>query len=163
MILVGNQLQAQGIKVNNQTVNPAVLFRGWELADSDVPCNLTHGNYDFAEFAWLATADPTSIYQLYHSKFDPSQGDHSGQNYSRTNIPEMDRILDENNRTVDLLKIQANMKKAQELYVDPANAFPEVALYNWRTVLLKNPAMHNIANNGSASTQTWNLEDWWKS
>jgi ABC-type transport system substrate-binding protein len=163
MILVANQLGAAGIKVNNTTVSNQTLFNGWEIAGSDVPCNLTHGNYDIGEWAWVATPDPTSIYQVYHSKFDPSLGDHSGQNYSRTNIPEFDRILDENNRTLDLIKIRDNMKKAQELFIDPANAFPEVALYNWRTVLLKNPALHNVVNNGSASIQTWNLEDWWRS
>jgi peptide/nickel transport system substrate-binding protein len=163
MILVGNQLGAAGIKVNNQAVNPSVLFRGWELADSDVPCNLTHGNFDFTEFAWIADPDPTAIHALYHSKFDPSQGDHSGQNYIRVSNPDLDRLLDENNGTLDLIKIRDNMRKIQEFYVDPANAFPEIALYNWRTVLLKSPAMHNIANNGSATTQAWNIVDWWKS
>jgi peptide/nickel transport system substrate-binding protein len=163
MILVGNQLSAQGIKVTTQPVNPAVLLTGWELAVNDVPCNVTHGNYDIAEFAWKADPDPTSILQLYHSRFDPSQGDHSGSNYIRVNIPELDRLLDENSRTVDRVKIRDNMATIQKLYVDPANAFPEVALYNWRTVMLKHPALHNIANNGSASTQTWNLEDWWRS
>jgi peptide/nickel transport system substrate-binding protein len=163
MILVGSQLAAQGIKVTNQAVNPAILLTGWDLAVNDVPCNLTHGNYDFAEFAWKADPDPTSIQTLYHSRFNPDEGDHGGQNYIRVSIPEMDRLLDENSGTIDRVKIRDNMAEIQKLYVDPANAFPEVALYNWRTVMLKNPALHNIANNGSASTQTWNIEDWWRS
>jgi peptide/nickel transport system substrate-binding protein len=162
MVLVANQLAAQGIKTNNQAVNSSILFKGWTLADSDVPCNLTHGNYDYAEFAWLSTPDPLGIYQLYHSKYDPSLGDHSGQNYIRFNNPEADKLLDEANTTVDLVKIRDNFKRLQEIYVDPANAFPEVALYNWRTVLLKIPALKNVVNNGSSATQTWNLEDWWR-
>ena len=64
--------------------------------------------------------------------------------------------------TVDLTKIGSAMSTIQKLYVDPANAFPEVALYNWTTVMLKSPKLHNVANNGSASVQTWNLEDWWR-
>jgi len=28
--------------------------------------------------------------------------------------------------------------------------------------MLKAPKMHNIANNGSSSVQTWNIEDWWR-
>jgi peptide/nickel transport system substrate-binding protein len=163
MILVANQFSALGIKVTNQTVDPGVVFMGWTLADSDVPCNLTHGNYDFAEIAWLGDPDPIAVASLYHSRFIPDVGDHAGLNVIRVNDPVLDRILDENIRTVDLLKIRDNMATVQKLYVDPANAFPEVALYNWRTVLLKSPAMHNIANNGSASTQTWNIEDWWRS
>ena len=54
------------------------------------------------------------------------------------------------------------MSTIQKLYVDPANAFPEIALYNWTTVMLKSPKLHNVANNGSASVQTWNIEDWWR-
>jgi hypothetical protein len=54
------------------------------------------------------------------------------------------------------------MSTIQKLYADPANAFPEIALYNWTTVMLKSPKLHNVANNGSASVQTWNLEDWWR-
>lgn len=162
MVLMASQLAAIGIKVTNQAVNPSILFKGWSLADSDVPCNLTHGNFDVAEFAWVSTPDPTSIYQLYDSKFDPSQGDHSGQNYIRINNPTVDQILETNNTTVDLQVIKDNMAKLQQLYVDPANHFPEVALYNWRTVNLVGSKLHNFSGNGSASVQTWNLEDWWK-
>ncbi len=28
--------------------------------------------------------------------------------------------------------------------------------------MLEAPKLHNVANNGSASTQTWNIEDWWR-
>jgi ABC-type transport system substrate-binding protein len=162
LTLLASQLAPLGIKLKVTAVQPAILLAGWNAKDSDVPCNVTHGNYDVAEFAWIATPDPTSIYQLYHSKFDPSKGDHSGQNFSRTNIPALDKLLDENNSTLDLLKIKENMATAQRLYVDPANAFPEIALYNWRIVMLKSPKLHNISNNGSAATQTWNIEDWWR-
>jgi ABC-type transport system substrate-binding protein len=163
MILVGNQFRSIGVSLNNQTISPALFLTGWNLTENDVPCNVTHGNYDVAEFAWGASPDPTEIFALYHSRFDPSTGDHSGQNFIRVSIPELDRLLDENNKSLDLLKIRENMARIQEIYVDPANAFPEVALYNWRTVLIKNPAMRNIVNNGTTSTSTWNIEDWWRS
>ena len=64
--------------------------------------------------------------------------------------------------TVNLDDIKTAMSNFQKSYTDPAQAFPEIALYNWTTVMLKSPAMHNIANNGSASVQTWNIEDWWR-
>ncbi len=162
LTLLSSQLNKIGIKVVVNPTTPATIFAGWTGKDSDVLCNLTHGNYDVAEFAWLATPDPTGIYTLYHSKFDPSVGDHSGQNYIRVNNPELDKLLDANNTTVDLKVIKDNMAKIQDFYVNPANAFPEIALYNWRTVLLKIAKMHNVVNNGSASTQTWNIEDWWR-
>jgi ABC-type transport system substrate-binding protein len=89
-------------------------------------------------------------------------GDHSGQNYIRVNIPALDTLLNDQESTVDLLKIKDDESKIQALYIDPANAFPEIALYDWTTVLLKNPKLHNVQDNGSASVQTWNLEDWWR-
>ncbi len=162
LTLLANQLLPLGIKVTVTGVPPATLFAGWVSAGSDVPCNLTHGNYDVAEFAYLATPDPTGIHRSFLSKFDPSLGDHSGQNYSRVNIPELDALLDPLIRTVDLVKIRDSMAKIQELYINPANAFPEIALYNWRTVMLKSLKMHNISNNGSDTGQTWNMEDWWR-
>jgi hypothetical protein len=64
--------------------------------------------------------------------------------------------------SVDLSAIKNAMYDFQAHYTDPAQAFPEIALYNWTTVMLKSPKMHNIANNGSSSVQTWNIEDWWR-
>jgi ABC-type transport system substrate-binding protein len=76
--------------------------------------------------------------------------------------PAVDKDMDTIKTSVDLPKIQEAMADFQKIYTDPAQAFPEIALYNWTTVMLKSPKMHNIANNGSASVQTWNIEDWWK-
>jgi peptide/nickel transport system substrate-binding protein len=160
--LVGNQLKPLGIKLTVKGVPPATVFAGWGVIAADTPCNTTHGNFDVAEFAWVATPDPTSIYGLYLSTKDPSLGDHSGQNYIRVKIPQLDTLLNEINTTLDLVKIQADTSIIQKLYVDPANAFPEIALYNWTTVMLKSPKLHNVSNNGSASVQIWNIEDWWK-
>ena len=160
--LVNSQLTPLGIKIDVKGVPAATVFAGWSQIAASAPCNTTHGNFDVVEFAWVATPDPGSNYVVYLSTKDPSQGDHSGQNYIRVNNPDLDAALTTVKTTVDLAKIQTAMATFQKLYVDPANAFPEIALYNWTTVMLKSPKMHNIANNGSASVQTWNIEDWWR-
>ncbi len=160
--LVASQLKPLGINLTVKGVPPATVFAGWGVIAADTPCNTTHGNFDVAEFAWVATPDPVSIYGLYLSTKDPSLGDHSGQNYVRVSNPDLDTLLNTIQTTVDLQKIKDSMSTIQKLYVDPANAFPEIALYNWTTVMLKSPKLHNVANNGSASVQTWNLEDWWR-
>lgn len=160
--LVASQLKPLGINTTVKVATAATLFGGWGTTAADTPCNLTHGNYDYTEFAWVSTPDPVSIYLLYISTADPSVGDHSGQNYIRVNNPDLDTLLKEIQSTVDLLKIKDDMSKIQKLYIDPANAFPEIPLYDWTTVLLKNPKLHNVQDNGSASVQTWNLEDWWR-
>lgn len=162
LTLVASQLKPLGINLTVKGVPPATVFAGWSQIAADTPCNTTHGNFDVAEFAWVGTPDPVSIYGLYLSTKDPSAGDHSGQNYIRVNNPDLDKLLNTIQTTVDLPTIGAAMSTIQKLYVDPANAFPEVALYNWTTVMLKSPKLHNIANNGSSSIQVWNIEDWWR-
>jgi peptide/nickel transport system substrate-binding protein len=167
LTLVASQVQPLGIKfdLTNLATDPGILFAGWNDAGSDVPCNLTHGNFEVTEFAWVSTPDPLGIYGVYHSKYDPTtNATHAGSNYIRLHNDTVDTGLDTSLRSVDLLKIKDEFGKIQDLYVDPANGFPEIALYNWRTVLLNNKAkVHNVVNNSTAATQNWNIEDWWRS
>ena len=160
--LLSSQLQPLGMKINVKGVPAATVFAGWTEIAADTPCNTTHGNFDVVEFAWVGTPDPGSNYYLYHSKYDPDEGDHAGQNYIRIHNKDVDAAMDVIKTSVDLPKIKEAMADFQKIYVDPANAFPEIALYNWTTVMLKSSKMHNIANNGSSSVQTWNIEDWWR-
>ena len=43
------KLAPLGIKfdLTNVATDSGILFAGWNDAGSDVPCNLTHGNFDF--------------------------------------------------------------------------------------------------------------------
>ncbi|MGD0248852.1 MAG: peptide ABC transporter substrate-binding protein [Candidatus Limnocylindrales bacterium] len=163
LTLLASQLQQIGVKLDVKPV-PTVpdLFGGWTEQGADVPCNTTHGNFDVAEFAWVAGLDPLGIYLLYYSTYDPSQGDHSGVNYIRVNNPALDQLLDQLKRTVDLNKVRTIMFQIQDIYVNPDNAFPEIPLYYWKTVVLKNTAMHNVVNNATSATNSWNIEDWFK-
>jgi len=160
--LLNSQVKDLGIKIDAKAVPPATVFAGWTSIPADTPCNTTHGNYDVAEFAWVGTPDPGSNAFLYNAKYNPDKGDHSGQNYIRVDIPEVNDAMDTIVSSVDLPKIKEAMSTFQKDYADPAKAFPEIALYNWTTVMLKSPKMHNIANNGSSSVQSWNIEDWWR-
>ncbi len=164
LTLLASQLQQIGAKLDVKGVpSTPDLFGGWEEQGSDVPCNTTHGNFDVAEFAWVTGIDPVNgIYFLYRSDLDPTLGDHSGQNYIRVKNADLDKMLGDMLRTVDLSLIKTDMWKIQDLYVDPANAFPEIPLYNWKTVILKNTKLHNVVNNATSATNTWNIEDWWR-
>ena len=164
---MASQVKPLGINIDLKDVaaDPSILFAGWNAPGADVPCNLTHGNFDVAEFAWVATPDPNGIYNLYSSLYDPTTNPtHGGSNYIRIKDPSIDASLETALRSVDLLKIKDEMAKIQTAYVDPANGFPEIALYNWRTVLLNNRRRSTTSsNNSTAATQTWNVEDWWRS
>jgi peptide/nickel transport system substrate-binding protein len=162
LTLLGSQLAPLGIKITPKGVPSKNVFGGWTTFPADTPCNTTHGNFDVVEFAWVGSPDPGGNYFLYHSKFDPDTGDHSGQNYIRVHNPDVDKEMDTVATSVDLNAIKVAMSDFQKTYTDPAQAFPEIALYNWTTVMLKAPKMHNISNNGSSAVQTWNMEDWWR-
>ena len=163
LTLVASQLKPYGINLTVKGVPASPdLFGGWTQVAADTPCNTTHGNFDVAEFAWVSGIDPTAIYYLYLSTMDPSQGDHSGSNYIRVNNPDLDAMLKEMVATVDLNQVRTDMAKIQALYIDPVNAFPEIPLYDWKTVELVNPKMHNVVNNSTSATNTWNIEDWWR-
>jgi peptide/nickel transport system substrate-binding protein len=163
MTLVATQLKQIGVLLDTKQVPTTPdLFGGWTQQGSDVPCNTTHGNFDVAEFAWVSSIDPAGLYPLYYSTYDPSKGDHSGVNYIRVNNPALDAALNELVTTTDLTKIQAAMGTIQDIYVNPDNAFPEIPLYFWKTVELVGTTMHNVVNNATSATNTWNIEDWWR-
>jgi peptide/nickel transport system substrate-binding protein len=155
-------LKPLGINLTVKGVPAANVFAGWTSTPADTPCNTTHGNFDVVEFAWVASPDPGANATLYQTKFIPDKGDHAGQNYIRVSKPEVDDAMNTVLTTVDITKIKDAMDTFQKIYTDPAQAFPEIPLYNWTTVMLKNPKLHNIANNGTSSEQIWNLEDWWR-
>jgi peptide/nickel transport system substrate-binding protein len=163
LTLLVAQLAQIGVKLDVKPV-PTIpdLFGGWSLQGADVPCNTTHGNFDVAEFAWVSGVDPDGIVLLYESKYDPSQGDHSGSNYIRVNNPTLDTTLVAMNNTVDLIKVRQDMETVQDLYANADNAFPEIPLYFWKTVELKATSLHNVVNNATSATNTWNIEDWWR-
>jgi ABC-type transport system substrate-binding protein len=168
LTLVGSMLQANiGVKYNVTPV-PSTnggMFPGWNDAPADTPCNLTRGNFDVAEFAWVPGIDPVgAVYTTYLSKYDPSNEatGHGGNNEIRVNIAAIDTALNDANATVDLTKVAADMKTFQQIYTDPTQAFPEIPLYFWKTAILKGTTMHNVVNNPTSATNTWNIEDWWR-
>jgi peptide/nickel transport system substrate-binding protein len=161
LTLLASQLKELGINLEVfPTPSTPGLFGGW-TTPADTKCNLTHGNFDVAEFAWVSSPDPSGNYLTYYSTYDPSLGDHSGANYARVKDPKVDAALDAIKTTVDLDKVKTASADFQKIYVDPANAFPEVALYPWKTVVLKNPKLMNVANNATNATNTWNISDLW--
>jgi peptide/nickel transport system substrate-binding protein len=161
LALLAGQFEAVGIGLEVSAVPGADSFGGWDDVAADTPCNLAHGTFDVAQLAWGFGIVPTSAYLGYHSSQVPSEGDHLGMNYSGLADPAVDRHLETVIASLDPSVIAEAMGAFQELYVDPADAFPEVPLYFWKDVLLRDPRMHNVIAN-PASVGTWNIEDWWR-
>jgi peptide/nickel transport system substrate-binding protein len=158
--LVAAQLAKIGIKVDPTPV-PAQpnLFGEWDAVAADTPCNLIHGNYDVADFAWVAPLDPTGSYNVYHSSGIPDDPPHNGQNNTRTSIPELDKAWDEVISNIDLVKIRDAMYTVQDIY---SSNVIEIPLFYWKNVYLVNPKLHNVVGNPTTATVLWNIEDFWR-
>lgn len=154
------QMAKIGVKVNvNPVPSQPNLFGEWDAVADDTPCNLIHGNYDVAQFAFVAPLDPTGSYNVYHSRGIPDAEPHNGQNNTRTAIPELDKAWDEVISNIDPVKIRDAMHVVQDVY---SQNVIEVPLFYWKNAYLYNPKLHNVTGNPTTSQVVWNIEDWWR-
>lgn len=158
---LAKSLQAIGIKLNlNFVDSTAVFFANWPEVKADTKCNLAHGNYDTAEFAYVLSFDLFGNYYYgYHSEqipTDANKGD--GYNYLRLVSADMDAAIDVLKsaiKTEDQLKAAY---KIQEVYV---NEVPEVVLYYRNEARGVSVKLQNYFMNPSTASDMWNIEDWW--
>lgn len=158
--LVAAQMAKIGIKVNAKPVpaNPD-LFGGWDAVAADTPCNLIHGNYDVAMFAWVAPFDPLGSYNVYTCGGIPEDNPtHSGQNNTRTCDPALDAAWNQVKGNVDLAKVRDGMWAVQDFYTSHVI---EIPLFYWKNAYLVNPKLHNIVGNLTTSEVFGNLDDIW--
>ena len=139
-------------------VNSAQIFGGWDAEAADSPCNLIHGTYDVAMFAWVSPLDPIGSYNVYTCAGIPDAAPHSGQNNTRTCDPAVDAIWNTVKGSVDFAKIGAAMADWQRYYNQNV---VEVPLFLWKDVYLVNPKLQNITGNPTTSGVLWNVQDWW--
>jgi peptide/nickel transport system substrate-binding protein len=159
LTLLASWLQQIGVKLNVKPVpaNPD-FFGGWQQTAADTPCNLQHGNYDLAEFAWSYSPDPLGSYLVYHSSGNPDLAPHQGQNTTRTNVTDIDKAWDTVKTSVDPAVIKEALGTFQDLYYKNV---VEIPLYNWRQVWLSNGKVQNYLPNPTQYGVTWNTGDWW--
>jgi peptide/nickel transport system substrate-binding protein len=160
---LAGQLQAVGIKLNlNFVDSTAVLFANWPDVAADTKCNLSHGNYDTSEFAYVLSFDLFGdYYYSYHTDqipTDANKGD--GYNYLRFSNPEMDAALDTLKSAIQADAQLEAVYTVQQLYIDQV---PEVVLYYRAEVRGVSAKLNNFLKNPGTSSDMWNVEDWWLS
>jgi peptide/nickel transport system substrate-binding protein len=156
--LIASQLKPVGIKVTpTQTKD---IFAGWNDVPATTPCNLVHGTFDVAEFAYQSPLDPLGGYNVYSSTGIPDAAPHNGQNTARTNIPALDAAYNAVKSSVDFSKVRDAMFTIQDIYASSQNNF-ELPLYLKKDVWLVNPKLHNFTGNPTISAGEWNIGDWW--
>ena len=158
--LVASQLKAIGIKVDVNAKPSSDVFGGWNDTKADTLCNLQHGNFDVAEFAYVSPLDPLGSYNVYHSSGIPDVAPHNGQNVTRISLPALDTAYDTVKSSVDFLKVRDAMFSIQDIYGSDQNTY-ELPLYYRKDVWLVNPKLHNFTGNPTTSAGEWNIGDWW--
>ncbi len=161
MTLAAGDLKKIGIKatVNAKPASPDV-FGGWNDAAPDTKCNLIHGNYDVAEFAWVSPLDPLSSFNVYTCQGIPDAAPHNGQNNTRICLPDLDAAWNAVKSNVDFAKVRDAMYKVQDIYTGAENTY-ELPLFNRKDVYLVSPKLHNFAANPTTYQAAGNVGDWW--
>jgi peptide/nickel transport system substrate-binding protein len=153
-------LQKVGIQLElNFVDSTAVYFANWPDVAPDTKCNLAHGQYDTAEFAYVLSFDLFgNYYYSYHSEQIPTdENNGDGYNYLRYSNADMDAAL---NTLKEAILTEDQLKAAytiQEIYVEQA---PEVALYYRNEARGVAANLKNFLKNPSTSSDMWNIEDW---
>jgi peptide/nickel transport system substrate-binding protein len=157
--LVASQLKAIGIKVDVTAAPSTDVFGGWAQTTDQTKCNLVHGTFDVAEFAYVSPLDPMGGYNVYTSQGIPDAAPHNGQNTARINLPALDDAYNAVKNSVDPAVVKAAMAKVQDIYVTDQNTY-ELPLYMRKDVWLVKPRIHNFTGNPTTSAGEWNIGDW---
>jgi peptide/nickel transport system substrate-binding protein len=157
--LVASQLKAIGIKADVTAAPSSDVFGGWDAVKADTKCNLQHGTFDVAEFAYVSPLDPLGGYNVYSTIGIPDNAPHNGQNISRISLPALDDAYNAVKNSVDPAVVKAAMWKVQDIYVSDQNTY-ELPLYMRKDVWLVKPRVHNFTGNPTTSAGEWNIGDW---
>ena len=158
---LAKSLMAIGIKLNLSFVDgTTVLFAAWPDLAADTKCNLAHGTYDLAEYAYILSFDLFgNYYYSYHSEQIPTEANKgNGYNNLRLDDPDMDAAIDVLRKAINPAdQVQATYK-IQDLYI--ANV-PEIVLYYRAEARGVSVKLRNFLKNPSTSSDMWNIQDWW--
>jgi peptide/nickel transport system substrate-binding protein len=160
--LVATQLKAIGIKADVTAAPSGDVFGGWNAVKDSTACNLEHGNFDVAEFAYVSPLDPLGGYLVYSTVGNPDTGAHDGQNVTRISIPALDDAYNAVKGSVDPTVVKAAMFKVQDIYVSDQNTY-ELPLYARKDVWLVKPRVHGFTGNPTTSAGPWNIGEWYVS
>ncbi len=149
-----------GVELLN-TPAPETVFAGWNEVENDAECNLSHGNYDTSEFAWVQTFDLFGSFYGYHSSRIPTdENNGEGNNYVRLNDETMDEVLDRLFGATDPADQAAIGAEFQSLHTELQ---PETVLYYRSSARVVNANLENFFKNPGTSSDMWNIEDWYLS
>jgi peptide/nickel transport system substrate-binding protein len=129
---------------------------------------MTGFDYQSIIFAWVGSPDPYSNNVIWLSTAIPEQCpprladadecDYSGQNYTRTSLPEVDELLNAADREPDPVTRAAIYNEADLLLAQ--NAVTVIPLFQKPTQLGYKSSISGVKDNPTQDGFTWNIEEW---
>lgn len=113
---------------------------------------LYSGQYDLGLYAWVSNIDPNNIF-LWNSKQHPP----AGQNYTRYSNPEIDKLTEAGNATVNTAERAKIYKRIQMLLAEDA---PMMPLLVWTTLNVVNQRIEGFKPNPTSAGNLWNCHEW---
>jgi peptide/nickel transport system substrate-binding protein len=129
---------------------------------------MTGFDYQTIIFAWVGSPDPYGNNSIWLSTSIPEacppkqakEGscDSSGQNYTRTNVPAVDQLLNQADREVDVATRTALLNEADRQLA--VNAVTVIPLFQKPTQLGYRSTVTGVRDNPTVDGFTWNIEEW---
>jgi peptide/nickel transport system substrate-binding protein len=152
-------LATVGVRSSVRAVDgPSAFFALWDGATAATACNLAHGNYDIAEFAWIVNSDPSADWQGSYSSTQWPDLTHVKGNDTRFSDPGADAALD---RLATDVSLSAQLEDTGVVQDAVVNGVVEVPLYRWEQFTGVGVHAGNWPGySPSPLGPTWDVEDW---
>jgi peptide/nickel transport system substrate-binding protein len=144
--LVQQQLKDLGITINIKNTSATTFFGQWTV----------EGNFQMAEWAWLATPDPTQTV-LFSADEIPTDQNPAGQNYYRYENEEVTRLLSESDRVLDVQQRADLIRQAQEIM---AEDLPILPMYQRPEYYAYAENLTGPVVNPTLAGPFWNMAEW---
>jgi peptide/nickel transport system substrate-binding protein len=154
-------MQAIGIKLNlNFVDSTAIFFASWNDVAADAKCNLSHGNYDTAEFAYVLSFDLFgNYYYSYHGDQIPSDANKgNGNNTLHVNDTALNAAIDKIKSSINPADQLAGATAVQKIVM--VDGVYEIALYYRTAVRGVGAKLQNFFQNPGTNSDMWNVQDW---
>ena len=144
--LVQQELKNLGITINIKNTSATTFFGQWTV----------EGTFQMAEWAWLATPDPTQTV-LFSADEVPTDQNPAGQNYYRYKNEEVTRLLAESDRTLDVQQRADLIRQAQEIM---AEDLPIIPMYQRPEYYAYADNLTGPEVNPTLAGPFWNMAEW---
>ena len=149
----GREKMFQIMQAQLKDVGIDVKF-AFEEANTFFSASTPNGDFQVAEWAWIAAPDPT-----VKTLFSAEQLPPNGQNYYRYKNADVTKWINEADAEVDMAK-RATLSK--QISKQMAADLPIIPLYQRLSILAVKPYIHGATNNATLEGAFWNLSEWWK-